>query len=263
MIIFSLPSCNTGKHEERSSGYNAVMTRLRSFKALLFDADGTLYDSTPLHLEAYRQVSRELYDVDFTEEMYIEKVVRQYKKPPQVLREMGIPSNDEEFYGKKNACYRKLAQEKLRAVPGAPELLSFAKDHFIPCGIVSGSKRTSIEDSLDILNLRSFFSCIVSYEDAGSRLKPDPFSFLLAAEKIGVTPSKCCAFEDAKSGIQSGKAAGMFCVGIRNGANITEDLGDANIILDDFRALRYECGVGNLILHENLQLPSMRDIRGQ
>jgi len=76
----------------------------KAFKAVLLDADGTLYDSTMLHFEAYRKACFELYTFDFTEEIYFTECVRKYKKPPQILQEQGIEYNAEEFYLKKRGA---------------------------------------------------------------------------------------------------------------------------------------------------------------
>lgn len=232
--------------DKSPAGVRGKPVRERQFKALLFDADGTLYDSTMLHFEAYQKVSRELYNFDFTKEMYFDKVVAGYKKPPQVLREFGVPCKDEDFSAKKRGYYFEIAKRKLTPTAGLLALLQSAHDHGIPCCIVSGASRNSLEDSLKILQIDQYFVFRISYDDTLGRQKPAPFPYQIAVRKLGIPAGDCCAFEDTKSGIASARAAGVFCVGIRNAATLLEELEDSDLIAGDFKALRYECSKGTI-----------------
>lgn len=220
-------------------GYNDAMKRVYAFKALLFDADGTLYNSTPLHYQAYRRTSRELYGFDFTPELFRRECIEKYKQPTQVLREQGIPCVTADFRARKAPLYASLAAEKLKATEGLVNLLEEATKHGIPCAIVTGAQRHSADVSLDLLDIKKYFAAIITQEDTEFR-KPDPHPYLLAAERIGVSPTDCCAFEDTAIGITSAKAAGMFCVGIHHEGNMPEELTEADLVIRNFNDLQCE-----------------------
>ncbi|NLG06965.1 HAD family phosphatase [Candidatus Peribacteria bacterium] len=216
------------------------MNRIYAFKALLFDADGTLYNSTPLHFEAYRRTSRELYGFDFTPELFKLECIEKYKQPTQVLREHGIPCVTEDFRARKAPLYASLATEKLKATEGLINLLEEAAEHKVPCAVVTGAQRHSADVSLDLLGIRKYFAVIITQEDTAFR-KPDPHPYLLASEHIGVSPAKCCAFEDTTIGITSAKSAGMFCIGIHHEGNTPMELAETDLMIQDFNDLKFEC----------------------
>ena len=217
------------------------------FKAMLFDADGTLYDSTMLHFEAYKKVSRDLYDFDFTKKLFFDECIDLYKNPTQVLREHNINCKDEDFYSKKRPYYYQIAKEKLRPTPGLTKLLKQAKENDIPCAIVSGASRNSLEDSLNILGISDFFCFRIAREDSPKQ-KPSPSPYQLAIKKLNLPTDQCLAFEDTKSGIESTKKANLYCIGIRNTTNNDEQLSNANLIVSNLDQLNYRFENGFKIL---------------
>lgn len=209
----------------------------KTFKAVLFDADGTLYDSTLLHFESYRVASRELYDFDFSEKLYFDECIGNYKNPTQILKEHGVESDDKDFYAKKRPYFYKIAQEKLKATPGLVDFLLTMKRHKIPCAIVSGSSHNSLNDSLNILGLSDFFEFRIAFEDSGENQKPHPFPYEKAISRLGISPEEGLAFEDTENGIKSATSAGLFCIGIKNAANTAERLKHAKFVISDFGEL--------------------------
>ena len=220
----------------------------KAFKAVLLDADGTLYDSTMLHFEAYKQVCLELYTFDFTEEIYFAECVRKYKKPPQILQERGIECNAEEFYLKKREYYFEIAKKKLRPMYGLKIFLRNLKKSHIPCAVVSGASLNSLIDSINLLGLDGFFHFIISHEDIGAKQKPDPYPFLIASKKLGIFHRHCLAFEDTESGIRSAKGAGMYCIAIRNSTNSRDELGEADLVVEDYSKLKYRVLDNQIVL---------------
>lgn len=220
----------------------------KTFKAILFDADGTLYDSTMLHLEAYQKVSQELYDFDFTEDLFFKECIAHYKKPTQILRECGVPCKDEDFYSKKRGYYYEIAKLKLQPTAGLIDFLESARENNIPCVIVSGASQNSLEDSLTILKIDNFFKFRISYEDAPNHQKPHPYTYQEAMRRLDITPENCLAFEDTKSGVESTKKAELFCVGIKNTTNTEEELKNSDLIVGSFGELNYQFSDGKLKL---------------
>jgi phosphoglycolate phosphatase len=211
----------------------------KTFKAILFDADGTLYDSTMMHLEAYQKVSRELYGFDFTEKLFFDECIRLYKKPTQVLRERGVACDDNDFYARKRPYFYHLARKKLKPTPGLPLFLKRAEKNDIPCVIVSGASSNSLEDSLNILGLKHFFRFRIAYEDSPDKQKPHPYPYELALARLGIPPEQGLAFEDTESGVASANGAGLFCIGIMNATNTPVELKEARLAITDLNQLAY------------------------
>ena len=90
---------------------------------------------------------------------------------------------------------------------------------------------------LDLLDLARFFATVIAARDV-NRGKPDPAPCLLAAERLGIMSTRCVAFEDSANGLQSARAAGMYCVGVGGGVAHFPELADSWI--DDFIGLETE-----------------------
>jgi len=101
-----------------------------------------------------------------------------------------------------------------------------------PVGIVSGSSRRVVEEMLGLAGVSDLVSCVVSTEDT-PRGKPDPAPYLLGAERLGVPPEACVAFEDSRAGVLSAKAAGMVAVGLQRDGAPRQDLSEADLLVTD------------------------------
>jgi len=220
------------------------MKKIKSFQAVLFDADGTLYDSTMLHFEAYRKVIQELCNFDFSEKLFFDEVIGNYKKPPQIMMELGIPCDKDEFYVRKRKYYQEIAAKKLQPTQGLIPFLEILQKHKIPCGIVSGASSNSLEDSLNILKISHYFDQKITFEDCPQQQKPNPFPYEIALKKMNINPAETLAFEDTKSGIESAQAASIFCIGINNTTNTSRELQKVAIIIQNYDDLKYQIGKG-------------------
>ncbi len=228
----------------------------KNFKAILFDADGTLYDSTLLHFKAYQSVCKELYGFDFTLELYYEQCVKMSKKPPEILEEYGIACNSDEFYSKKRPLYFEVAKQELRPTYGLKKFLKRLQKSKIPCAIVSGASKNSLIDSIELIGIKGFFHFMISHDDVGEKQKPDPYPYLIASNKLGILPKDALAFEDTATGIESAKKAGTFCIAIKNSANNYSDLADADLIIQDYSALKYKISNNQIIICEPSNIKS-------
>jgi HAD superfamily hydrolase (TIGR01509 family) len=182
-----------------------------TFKAYLFDCDGTIADSMPLHYRAWSQAlagwnccleERTFYQLGGMPVTEIVALLNQHhglEMPP-----LEVARRKEEHY------YRILSD--LRPVPEVLEQIELSHGQ-IPFAVVSGSTRESVTASLAALDLLDRFDALVCAGDY-TRCKPDPEPFLMAAEKLGVPPSECLVFEDTEIGIRSATAAGMASVRI-------------------------------------------------
>jgi len=176
-------------------------------KALIFDLDGTLADTMPVHFLAYKHILVK-YDIDFTPELFatlagipavgtIEKLNEQF----------GTKMNAEEIGHLKEREYEKIMYKMKPVVP----VVELAKKYhgILPMSIGTGGYKRLAWKTMEILGLDKYFEILVSTEDV-SRPKPFPDTFLKCAELLGVEPVVCEVFEDAQLGIQAAKAAGMM-----------------------------------------------------
>lgn len=181
------------------------------FEAYLFDCDGTIADSMPLHYLAWRKALGE-WNCDFDERLFYEwggRPTTEIVATLNALRGLSMPVQD--VADRKELLY----YEFLPQLKGIPEVLEHieAQHGRIPFAVVSGSTRESVEASLRSLNLLDRFDTLVCAGDY-KKAKPAPDAFLLAAERLEVKPDACLVFEDTEMGIQAARAAGMASVKI-------------------------------------------------
>jgi len=182
-----------------------------SFGAYLFDCDGTLVDSMPLHYVAWKQALSE-WDCTFDERVFYEWGGIPVAEIISLLNEkQGLRMPVEQVSSRKESLYLEMLPQ-LKAIPAVVEHID-AQHGRIPLAVVSGSKRDSVTSSLTSVKLLDKFDTLVCAGDY-EKGKPEPEAFLLAASKLGVAPSTCLVFEDTDLGIQAATAAGMASVKI-------------------------------------------------
>jgi beta-phosphoglucomutase family hydrolase len=180
-----------------------------SFRAYLFDCDGTIADSMPLHYIAWKKALAE-WNCTFDEKTFYSWGGIPTDEVVSLLnQQQGLGMSPERVASQKENYYFDL----LPQLKGVPEVLEHieAQHGRIPFAVVSGSTRESVTASLVSLKLLDRFDVLVCAGDY-KKSKPDPEAFLLAAAKLGVPPENCLVFEDTDVGIQAAKAAGMASV---------------------------------------------------
>jgi beta-phosphoglucomutase family hydrolase len=179
------------------------------FEAYLFDCDGTIVDSMPLHYVAWKTVLAE-WGCAFDEELFYSwggMPVAEIIAALNVRHGLTMPA--EEIARRKEGMYYNILPE-LKAVPEVLEHIHMSHGK-IPFAVVSGSTRDSVTRSLNTLGILDRFETLVCAGDY-TKSKPDPEPFLIAAERLGVKPEDCLVFEDTEMGIQAATAAGMASV---------------------------------------------------
>jgi beta-phosphoglucomutase family hydrolase len=180
-----------------------------SFSAYLFDCDGTIVDSMPLHYRAWKKALSE-WNCPFEEELFYSWGGRPVTEIIAALNQshgLNMPVNV--VAKRKENLYYELVHE-LKAIPEVVEHIE-ARHGQIPLAVVSGSRRSSVVHSLTALGLLDKFDVLVCAEDY-ARGKPAPDCFLTAASQLGVAPKDCLVFEDTDMGIEAATAAGMASV---------------------------------------------------
>jgi beta-phosphoglucomutase family hydrolase len=196
----------------RENGTMRLTLPAGDFKAYLFDCDGTIVDSMPLHYIAWKKALAEYGCTDFSEELFYQLGGLPVVDVVKLLNERdGLSIPVEPFGIRKEDLYYEMIHE-LQAVPEVLE--EIRRTHgSIPFAVVSGSTRESVLKSLNVLGIADLFDTLVCAGDYAQG-KPHPEPFLLAAQRLGVEPKDCLVFEDAEAGIKAATAAGMKSVRI-------------------------------------------------
>ena len=187
---------------------------LESFKGLIFDLDGTLVDSMPLHVAAWYKTAPE-YGLSIDGEwIYRYGGVPSRKIAAMLGEAQGITLDCDAVARRKTAYYVAMIGQ---AAP-FPAMLALVQsmDGILPMAIGTGSLRSNAELILQQSGLGRFIKTVVAADDVTEH-KPKPDTFLLAAQRLGVPPELCLVFEDTQIGCQAAHAAGMKCVMVVNG----------------------------------------------
>ena len=181
-------------------------------KAVLFDLDGTLADTDPLHLLAWREVLAP-YGLKVDPAFYRERISGRLN--PEIVRDLlGLEGKEaERLIAAKEARFRARAQG-LRPTPGLPEFLERIREKGLLWGVVTNAPKENARHVLEALGLRP--PLLVLAEEVG-RGKPDPLPYQLALRRLGVAPEEALAFEDSPSGVRSAVGAGIPTYGLLTG----------------------------------------------
>ncbi len=185
---------------------------MTTYDALIFDCDGTLADTMPLHYRAW-SLAADKFGFHFSEDrFYSLGGVPVHTIVEMLVTEAGIATMVHEVVAYKEAAYLRCLD---RVVPVEP-VLAIAREHRgrLPMAVASGSTREMVERTLQQLGILDWFECLVAAEDT-ERHKPEPDVFLEAARRLQVVPTRCCVYEDTDTGLTAARQAGMACVDIR------------------------------------------------
>ena len=182
----------------------------RPFGGYIFDCDGTLADTMPLHYQAWKRIIGELGSL-FSEDLFYQLGGIPTERIFELLRdEHGLKVSDV-----KGAAERKEEYflELIHEVKPIEPVLEIAKrlHTTVPLAVASGGYRKYVELTLDAIGVRGLFDAVVCAEDY-ARGKPFPDPFLEAARRLKVAASDCLVFEDSLLGVEAARAAGMDCV---------------------------------------------------
>ncbi len=189
-------------------------------KALIFDMDGTLVHSDPVHLEAFAEVLRP-EGVDINEEIYRSTIIGRTNEAIFASLLPHLPVEKHEAYAdEKEATFRRMASD-LRPLEGLLDLLAWAEARGIEIALVTNAPRLNADHMLEALGLAGRFKVEITIEEV-ERGKPDPLPYLTALERLGIGADEAIAFEDSPSGMRAAKAAGLFSFGVLTGLSADE-----------------------------------------
>ena len=217
------------------------MTTTNTFPAaILFDHDGTLVDTEPVWAAAKVALAAEFGGI-WTEQDTLDCLGLSMKFTLDRLRERGVDLPDEQINERLVAKVREaLAHQQVEFLPGIERFLTQVRDAQIPAAIVTNATTSIAQRTADAAP-EGTFSVIIG-NDETTHPKPDPQPYLLAAQRLGVEPSRCVALEDSPSGVRSATAAGMKVIVVPGELEVPAELGNARMLhteltLDAVRAL--------------------------
>jgi HAD superfamily hydrolase (TIGR01509 family) len=195
-------------------------------EAVLFDFDGVIVDSEPVHFEAFRSVLQPL-GIGFTWREYVDAFMGFDDRDAfrELFRARGMALDDlrmARLVAEKSERFLAAVQAGVRAYPGAVPLIRSLRAAGVPLGMCSGALRADILPVLEGLGVAACFPVIVSADDV-RKSKPDPESYRLAFRKAALmhpsrisSPDRCLAVEDTPAGIEAAKGAGMMVLAVTN-----------------------------------------------
>jgi beta-phosphoglucomutase family hydrolase len=205
-------------------------------KAVIFDMDGVIVDSEPIHIEAEKRALLKYGVKITTEELRMYTGTTAEFEFNDLIRKYKLNANAETLFNEKMDIMFRLLEKGIEPTKGVTDLIKNLKQQGFKLGIATSGHRKLAHYYLNKLGMASFFDTVVCAEDI-TRSKPDPEIFLKAAQRLGVEPAKCVVIEDAKLGIEAAAKAGMKRIGYRNPNSGNQDLSKADFIVSDFTRL--------------------------
>ena len=200
--------------------------------AAIFDMDGTLADSTPLHFAIWKQVLAGYgIKIEYEEwKPFIGKLGPVFIK--HLNKERGLDLDPEKLRNEKRAIIRKIYHKDVEIFPGVKELLHTLHDCGCKLAIASSEWHDHIIEFLRLHGIENYFPVVMGLEDLTNH-KPEPDVYLRTAKKLGVNPSGCVVFEDSIAGVEAAKRAGMKCIAVESTFS-DKELAQADLVVKNF-----------------------------
>jgi putative hydrolase of the HAD superfamily len=209
-------------------------------KAIIFDLDGVIVDSEPLHFEAHQKALKE-FGMEISLKEYLafgvatgdgflyEKISEKY--PEKILSVADIRR-------RKKYIYKELSKDKLQLREGVADLLDKLSGNFVLTLASSGEKEI-VEFVLDKFGLQNYFEIVISGNDV-EKVKPNPDIYLKNVEKLGLDKKECIAIEDSQTGLRAAKAAGLKCIVVPCEFTQTQNFSEADVVFEKLTEINIE-----------------------
>jgi beta-phosphoglucomutase len=216
----------------------------RALQAIVFDFDGVIADSEPLHLRAFQHALAD-EGIELTPPEYYTRYLGYDDVGvfETLARDRGITLNERQvaaLVARKGVRLQQMMQEGSVLFPGVREFIREAAAA-VPIGIASGALRHEIEEIVDAAGVGDLFAVIVAAGDT-PQSKPSPDPYRLAFDRLreasgdALDPRRCVAIEDSRWGLESAHGAGLRCVGVTN-SYPAHELPGAELIVDGLKEL--------------------------
>ena len=197
--------------------------------------DGTIVDSAPYHRVAWREIFAQR-GIDFTEDDFLFAFGRRNEEIIRSIVSLDISPKELDFISdEKERIFRSYIKNKIKALPGAVELIKSLSVAKFQLAIVSSTPMENVQLITETLDIKKYFNLLISGKEV-TEGKPSPQGFLLAADKLRIEPQNCIVIEDAVAGVRAAKRGGMYCISITNTFS-GSDLSEADIVVDSLEKI--------------------------
>jgi len=215
-------------------------------QAIIFDFDGVIVDTEPLHLKAFQRTLEES-SINLSEEEYTANYLAYDDKTffKELFKDRNFEHNEaviSEFANRKSEHFNNVLKGNILILEGVQDFISRVSLKY-PLSIGSGALRNEIVEILEYVGLRKHFDIIVSADEV-ENCKPDPEVYIKVLEHLNdlglasstILANECLVIEDSISGVKAAHSAGMKCLAITNSYS-AEDLSEAELVADSLKTL--------------------------
>ncbi|WP_338839478.1 HAD family hydrolase [Flavobacterium ginsenosidimutans] len=211
-------------------------------KTVIFDMDGVIVDTEPVHRYAYYLQFSEL-NIEVPEEMYTSFTGFSTRNTFQTLKSYfpTVEQEVEDLIQRKRTIFNDAfdTKEDLYLLDGVEDLIKDLYKNGLQLILASSASKVTIDRVFTRFNLHQYFTHIVSGEDF-PQSKPNPAIFIHAASLSVAPKEECIIIEDSTNGVKAAKGAGIYCVGYRSEHSHLQDLSEADLVIDHFSELNAE-----------------------
>ena len=210
-------------------------------KAVLFDMDGVIVDTEPLHHKAYQMMFHD-FNIKVSESMYHGFTGKSTRNICEFLcNYFNVKANTIDLEKTKRTHFTKLFFEDpdLHLLDGVEELIKNYHANGLTLVVASSASMFTINNIMKRFNLDPYFKDKLSGADLKAS-KPHPEIFINAAKAAGASPNECFVIEDSTNGIISAKEANIFCVAYKSENSNDQDYSRADLLISDYNAIKYD-----------------------
>jgi beta-phosphoglucomutase len=212
------------------------------YNGVIFDMDGTMINNMAFHLKAWETLMAELGHPLRGEPLFRELYGSNRGVLERIFGKARFDDDQvQQLSDRKEALYRELYKPHLQLLPGLTDFLEQLYRQSVLMALGTASNIPNINLTLDTLNIRHFFSAIISADDV-QQGKPHPETFLKAAAKMGLSPEECIVFEDVPPGVAAAANAGMKAIVVTTSHQPAEFSAFENVLtfIPDFTHIKFD-----------------------